>query len=81
MTRPASPCPFYGMPCQYVPMAHRTDKLEAENAKLRAAVQALLPFAEFQLARMREKRNPAPITKAITEARAALNSEKEEGNG
>lgn len=38
MTRPASPCPFYGMPCQYVPMAHRTDELEQENAKLRTAL-------------------------------------------
>lgn len=42
MARPASPCPFYRMPCEYVPMAHRADELEQENAKLRAALK---PFA------------------------------------
>lgn len=41
MARPASPCPFYGMPCQYVPMAHRTDELEQENTKLREALERI----------------------------------------
>lgn len=51
MTRPASPCPFYRILCEYVPMADRTDELEAENAKLRAENAklraALEPFAEM----------------------------------
>ena len=47
MTRPASPCPFYRLPCEYVPMAHRTDELEAENAKLRAALAELGDYNRF----------------------------------
>jgi hypothetical protein len=43
MTRPASPCPFYRMPCQYVPMAHRTGELEQENTKLRKIVEETAP--------------------------------------
>lgn len=38
---PALPCPFYRMPCEYVPMANRTHALAAENAKLRAALERI----------------------------------------
>lgn len=75
MSRLASPCPFYRMPCQYVPMAHRTDELEAENAKLRAALDWFACSCK------------GPELCAVPEncrnyiARAALTSEKEKGDG
>ena len=37
MTRPTEPCPFYGMPCEHVPMAHEAVRLKAEVDSLRAA--------------------------------------------
>ena len=36
MTRPTEPCPFYGMPCEHVPMAHEAVRLKAELDSLRA---------------------------------------------
>ncbi len=39
MRRIAEPCPFYGMPCQYVPMAHKSVEQSAEIERLRAALK------------------------------------------
>jgi hypothetical protein len=38
--RPVEPCPFYRVPCEYVPKAHQAEGQEAEIAKLRAALEA-----------------------------------------
>ncbi len=65
---PALPCPFYRMPCEYVPMANRTNALAAENAKLRSALAFLYDATT----------NPEAntvIPAAIREARAALGGE------
>ena len=36
MRREAKPCPFYGMPCEYVPMAEKAqDRIEKLEATLR----------------------------------------------
>ena len=36
MRREAKPCPFYGMPCEYVPMAEKAqDRIEKLEAALR----------------------------------------------
>ena len=43
MVRPASPCPFYRMPCEYVPMAHTAHALKEENEKLRKIVEECAP--------------------------------------
>ena len=43
MKREAKPCPFYGMPCEYVPMAEEAATLRATNERLRAALE---PFAK-----------------------------------
>lgn len=61
MTRPASPCPFYRILCEYVPMADRTDELEVENKKLREALGEMLEdwddldpdFPEMRVAKAR----------------------------
>ena len=36
MTRPTEPCPFYGTPCEYVPMADEAMRLKAEVDRLTA---------------------------------------------
>lgn len=49
MKRETKPCPFYGMPCEYVPMAEMAVEqtseiasLRAENEKLNEAMEMLL---------------------------------------
>ena len=36
MSKPTELCPFYGMPCEHVPMAHESVRLRAEVDSLRA---------------------------------------------
>lgn len=52
------------------------ERLRAENAKLRAALEEVMPFVEFQLHKMMEERNTIPITRALGLARAALGGDK-----
>jgi hypothetical protein len=39
--RPVEPCPFYRVPCEYVPMAHQAEGQEAEIARLTAALEKI----------------------------------------
>ena len=41
MQREAKTCPFYGMPCEYVPMAEKADAQAAEIERLRAALREI----------------------------------------
>jgi hypothetical protein len=50
--------------------------LRATNERLRAALEEVMPFVEFQLHKMMEERNTIPITRALGLARAALGGEK-----
>ena len=34
--RPTEPCPFYGMPCEFIPMAHRAHDADCAVKELRA---------------------------------------------
>ncbi len=52
-------------------------RLMAENAKLRAALEEVMPFVEFQLHKMMEERNTIPITRALGLARAALGGDND----
>ena len=38
--RPADPCPFCRIPCEYVPLAYDAERLREENTILRAALDA-----------------------------------------
>lgn len=58
-------------------LTQRNGELAREVSRLRRALQNLLPFAEYQRARMLEPRNPKAITAAIDEARGALAQIKE----
>lgn len=40
MTRETKPCPFYGMPCEYVPIAEMADAYADEITRLRSALNA-----------------------------------------
>jgi hypothetical protein len=40
MPRETKPCPVYGMPCEYVPMAERADAYADEITRLRSALNA-----------------------------------------
>lgn len=42
MRRETKPCPFYGMPCEYVPMAEKADAAADEIERLRAALQQIV---------------------------------------
>lgn len=48
MRRETKPCPFYGMPCEYVPMAEKSDAQAAEIERLRAALRgAVMSDTEY----------------------------------
>ena len=64
MRRIAEPCPFYGMPCQYVPMAHKSVEQSAEIERLRAALERAADFF-FDVG----------MTEEWAEARAALTAQ------
>jgi hypothetical protein len=41
MTSEAKPCPFYGIPCEYVPMAEKADAQAARIEQLEAALRKI----------------------------------------
>ena len=41
MRRETKPCPFYEMPCEYVPMAEKADAQAARIAQLEAALREI----------------------------------------
>ncbi len=48
-----------------------------EADKLRAALEEVMPFVEFQLHKMMEESNTIPITRALGLARAALGGDND----
>lgn len=70
--RIAEPCPFYKMPCQYVPMAHKSVEQSAEIERLRAALKRVLDSGLLF--------GPTVMHDKIREqARAALTAQPAEG--
>ena len=60
MTRPTEPCPFYGMPCEHVPMAHEAVRLRAEVDSLTAQLaEARAKAHDWQA--MKDERDAAKI--------------------
>ena len=79
MTRPTEPCPFYGMPCEHVPMAHEAVRLKAEVDSLRAAEarEKVLREALTETLAMAELYVPVPLkTPGFNRARQALGETK-----
>ena len=73
MTSEAKPCPFYGIPCEYVPMAEKAD---AQAARIEQLEAALRPLACTCKAKHQAECSRSEVDCPFWNARAALGEER-----